>query len=290
MNNVAIPPKKPAWLKVRMPGGDAYFKLKNKLAEKGLSTICQSARCPNISECWNQNHATFLIMGDVCTRHCLFCSVPSGIPVQLAENEDQKIWQMAELMNLSYLVITSVTRDDLADKGSAHFAKVIRLLKEKRPHMKVEALVPDFDGNSRHLDQVLQAGPDVLAHNVETVPSLYSIVNRQTDAYRHSLQILTHSKRNAFITKTGLMVGLGETRVQIGELFSDIKTVGVDMITIGQYLQPDRQSIPVSKYYTPEEFSDLKEYALTFGFLGVEAGPFVRSSFHSEQLFKAVAH
>jgi lipoic acid synthetase len=290
MNSAAQKTKKPDWLKVSIPGGDEYFRLKNKLQEKGLPTICQSARCPNIAECWNHNQATFLIMGAVCTRDCLFCSVPTGMPAELDDNEDQKVWRMAEMMNLSYLVITSVTRDDLPDKGGGHFAKVISLLKKNRPLMQVEVLVPDFGGVSSYLDSVLQAGPDVLAHNLETVPRLYPGLNRQARAYRHSLQILEYSKKQGRLAKTGVMVGLGETWLEIGELFGVFKGLGVDLLTIGQYLQPDKHCVPVAKYYSPQEFADLKEYALTFGFGGVEAGPFVRSSYRAEQLFKAVAN
>jgi lipoic acid synthetase len=290
MNSTAEKTRKPEWLKVSIPSGDDYFHLKNKLKEKGLPTICQSARCPNIAECWNHNQATLLIMGAVCTRDCLFCSVPSGTPAPLDDDEDQKVWRLAETMDLSYLVITSVTRDDLPDKGGGHFAKVIRLLKIKRPLLKVEVLVPDFSGVLGHLDQVLQAAPDVLAHNLETVPGLYPRLNRQAGAYRHSLQILEHSKKRGQLTKTGVMVGLGETWPEIGELFAVFKEIGVDLLTVGQYLQPDTHCVPVAKYYSPVEFAAIREYALTFGFSGVESGPFVRSSYHAEQLFKAVAN
>jgi lipoyl synthase len=290
MNQPEARIKKPDWLKAAIPGGDDYFRLKNKLAEKNLPTICQSARCPNISECWNHNQATLLIMGAVCTRDCRFCSVPTGTPAALDDDECQKVWQMAETMGLTYLVITSVTRDDLEDKGSGHFAKVIRWLKDNRPQMKVEVLVPDFGGSGRHLDTVLQAGPDVLAHNVETVPALYAHVNRRSESYRHSLQVLEHSKKKGWLTKTGLMVGLGETQEQIGELFGVLRSVGADILTIGQYLQPDRHCVPVAKYYSPAEFAALKEYAAGFGFAAIESGPFVRSSYRAEQLFKAVVN
>ncbi|MCX6555800.1 MAG: lipoyl synthase [Candidatus Aminicenantes bacterium] len=290
MSEPAVKIKKPVWLKASIPSGDDYFHLKNKLAEKGLPTICQSARCPNIAECWNHNQATILIMGAVCTRDCLFCSVPTGIPSGLDETEDQKVWQIAELMELSYLVITSVTRDDLPDKGSGHFAEIIRLLKKNRPQMKVEVLIPDFSGESRLLDTVLQAAPDVLAHNVETVPGLYPRLNRRAEAYRHSLQILAHAKKKGGLVKTGLMVGLGETRAEVGALFGDLKAIGVDLLTIGQYLQPDKHCLPVAAYYPPVEFAELKEVAATFGFSGIEAGPFVRSSYRAEQLFKAVVN
>lgn len=290
MSPTAPKTKKPDWLKAPIPGGDKYFRMKNKLAENGMPTICQSARCPNVGECWNHGQATLLIMGTVCTRDCRFCSVPSGVPSALDEDEDQKVWRLAELMNLSHLVITSVTRDDLPDKGSGHFAKVIRLLKNKRPQMRVEVLVPDFGAADGLIDQVLDAAPDVLAHNVETVPGLYPAVNRRPDAYRDSLHVLEYGKKRGALTKTGIMVGLGETRSEIGELFGALKAIKVDLLTIGQYLQPDRHSIPVDKYYPPEAFAALKEIALGFGFAGVESGPFVRSSYHAEQLFKAVAN
>jgi lipoic acid synthetase len=282
--------RKPDWLKASIPSGDDYFRLKSKLAEKGLPTICQSARCPNIAECWNHNQATMLVMGAVCTRDCLFCSVPSGVPAGLDEAEDQKVLEMAELMDLSYLVITSVSRDDLPDKGSGHFAKIIRRLKADRPGMKVEVLIPDFNGDDRLLDTVLRAAPDVLAHNLETVPGLYPRLNRRAEAYGHSLRILAHAKKAGGLVKTGLMVGLGETRSEIGEVFGTLKAIGVELLTIGQYLQPNRHCLPVAAYYSPADFAALREFAATFGFGGIEAGPFVRSSYRAEQLFKAVVN
>jgi lipoyl synthase len=284
----AIRRKKPDWLKTRLPGGDAYFTLKNKLEKNGLHTICQSARCPNVHECWNGNQATFLVMGDVCTRDCRFCAVASGVPAPLDPDEGRKLAEVAGLMNLEYAVITSVTRDDLPDRGSRHFARIIRTLKRERPQLKVEVLVPDFDGRPDFLDPLLDAGPDVLAHNVETVPALYPAVNRQASAFDRSLRILEHSKKRGWITKTGLMVGLGETTAEVGDLFLALRARGVDVLTIGQYLQPDGRSLAVSRYYSPAEFADLKESALGLGFLGVESGPFVRSSYHAEQLFQQV--
>jgi lipoic acid synthetase len=280
--------KKPAWLKTRLPGGDAYFALKNKLEKNGLHTICQSARCPNAHECWNANQATFLVMGDVCTRDCRFCAVASGAPAPLDPDEGRKLAEMADLMKLEYAVITSVTRDDLADKGSGHFAGIVRTLKRKLPRLRIEVLVPDFDGRHEFLDPVLDAGPDVLAHNVETVPRLYPKVNRQAAAFERSLRILERSRQRGWVTKTGLMVGLGETSAEIGELFMILRQRGVDVLTVGQYLQPDGRSLEVSRYYSPEEFADLKESALGLGFFGVESGPFVRSSYHAEQLFQTV--
>ena len=289
-NAEAIRKKKPEWLKTHLPGGDSYFALKNRLEKKGLHTICQNARCPNIHECWNSNQATFLVMGNICSRDCRFCAVASGKPLNLDQAEGQKILLMAQIMNLEYAVITSVTRDDVPDKGSAHFAGVIRALKQGRPQIKIEVLVPDFDGCSRNLDKVLDAGPDVLAHNVETVPSVYASVNRRTVAFEHSLRILEHGKKRGWMTKTGVMLGLGETVAEIEELFSILRNRGVDVLTMGQYLQPDGRSLPVSRYYSPGEFDALKESALRHGFLGVESGPFVRSSYHAEQLFKAVVN
>jgi len=286
----AIRKRKPDWLKTRLPGGDAYFILKNKLEKNGMHTICQNARCPNIYECWNGNQATFLIMGNVCSRDCRFCAVASGRPDPLDKAEGRRLLQMVEAMNLGYVVITSVTRDDLADKGSSHFAAVIRTLKQERPQLKIEVLIPDFDGNSRCLDHVLDAGPDVLAHNVETVPSLYGSVNRQANAFDHSLQILEHGKKRGWITKTGLMVGLGETSAEIEALFKMLRDRGVDILTIGQYLQPDSRSLEVKRYYFPDEFLTLKNTALSHGFIGVETGPFVRSSYHTEQLYNKVTH
>ena len=283
--------RKPEWLKARIPGGDAYFALKNKLGQRGLHTICQSARCPNIHECWNGNQATFLIMGSVCTRDCGFCAVRSGSPLPPDGDEGGKLAEMANLMNLEYAVITSVSRDDLPDKGSAHFASVIRALRRERPRMKIEVLVPDFSGRPECLDRVLDAGPDVLAHNVETVPALYPRMNRRPEAYGHSLRILEHGKRRGWVTKTGLMVGLGETADEVQDLFKDLRRGenGVDALTIGQYLQPDGRRLPVSRYYSPAEFAALKASALGHGFVGVESGPFVRSSYHADQLYHAVS-
>jgi lipoic acid synthetase len=286
----ALRQRKPDWLKSRLPGGDAYFALKGKLEKDGLHTICQNARCPNIHECWNHNQATFLIMGNVCTRDCGFCAVASGRPAPLDGDEGRKISHMVRTMGLGYAVITSVTRDDLEDRGSSHFAAVIRTLKRERPQVRVEALVPDFDGSGSLLDKVLEAGPDVLAHNVETVPALYARVNRRPEAFANSLRILAHGKKMGRITKTGLMVGLGETDAEIDGLFATLRDRGVDVLTIGQYLQPERRSLPVSRYYSPGEFSALKESALGHGFIGVESGPFVRSSYHAEHLFDKVTH
>jgi lipoic acid synthetase len=282
--------RKPEWLKSRLPGGRAYFALKNRLKHEGLHTICQSARCPNIHECWNGNQATFLIMGDVCTRACRFCAVASGEGQPLDGGEGHKLLRAVETMGLGYAVITSVTRDDLPDKGSAHFASIIRTLKRGRPQLRVEVLVPDFGGLAEHVDRVLDAGPDVLAHNMETVEALYPKINRRAGAFAHSLRVLERGKERGWITKTGLMLGLGESADEVRELLRALRSRGVDMLTIGQYLQPGADSLPVERYASPAEFAEWKEAALGLGFLAVESGPFVRSSYRAEQLYRAVTH
>ncbi len=280
--------RKPEWLKARLPGGDAYFSLKRRLEARGLHTICQSARCPNAHECWNGGQATFLIMGDVCSRDCRFCAVRAGRPLPLDPREGEHLAEMARLMGLRYAVLTSVTRDDLADKGSGHFAAVVAGLKRSLPELRVEALVPDFAGRPELLDAVLDAGPDVLAHNAETVPELYPAVNRRAAAFADTLRVLAHAKGRGWIAKSGLMVGLGEERAQLRDLFRTLRGVGVDALTIGQYLQPDRRSLPVQRYYSPDEFAELKREALGLGFAAVESGPFVRSSYHAEEMYRAV--
>lgn len=280
--------RKPEWLKARLPGGDAYFALKRRLQARGLHTICQSARCPNAHECWNGGQATFLIMGDVCSRDCRFCAVHAGRPLPLDAREGEKLAEMARLMGLRFAVLTSVTRDDLADKGSGHFAAVIARLKRDLPGLLVEALVPDFSGRPDLLDRVLDAGPDVLAHNVETVPALYPAVNRRAAAFDDSLRVLARAKERGWIVKSGLMVGLGEERGQLRDLFRTLRGAGVDALTIGQYLQPDRRGLPVARFSPPEEFAELKREALDLGFLAVESGPFVRSSYHAEDMYRTV--
>ena len=276
---------KPKWLKAQIPAGENYFRIKKSLEEKNLSTICQQARCPNISECWNNYHATFLIMGDTCSRDCKFCSVKPGQPKPLLEEEPERVLEMVDIMRAKYVVITSVTRDDLEDGGSSHFARVITHLKTQRPQVKVEVLIPDFRGCSEHLDIVLNAGPDVLNHNLETVKHLYPHVNRIEENYRISLKVLKYSQERGFITKSGIMVGLGETLEEIKSLFRDLRESGVKLLTIGQYLQPIKENVPVEKYYTPDEFEQLKEIALSHGFTAVESGPFVRSSYKAHRMY-----
>jgi len=286
MNKTNKRQPKPKWLKAQIPAGEDYFRIKKNLENRNLSTICQQARCPNISECWNNYHATFLIMGDTCSRDCKFCSVKPGRPTPLLAEEPERVLEMVDIMKAKYVVITSVTRDDLEDGGSSHFAGVIAHLKTQRPEVKIEVLIPDFKGNTNHLDTVLAAKPDVLNHNLETVKRLYPHVNRKAENYHISLKVLRHSHERGFITKSGIMVGLGETLEEIKELFLDLRASGVKLLTIGQYLQPIKENVLVEKYYTPEEFEQLKEMALSHGFTAVESGPFVRSSYNARQMYR----
>jgi lipoic acid synthetase len=277
---------KPKWLKMRMPSGSELFSLKKTLNNKNLHTICQDAKCPNMNECWNNKHATFLIMGNICSRNCLFCSVPTGECTPLDKNEPKKILAMTDIMQLKYAVITSVTRDDLPDGGAKHFASVIKELKKEKTKLLIEVLIPDFKGKVKDIEIVLNAKPDVLNHNIETVKSLYSKVNRKPENYNRSMSVLKYSNSKEFITKSGIMIGLGETTEELNILFDDLLNNGVQLLTIGQYLQPTTKSIEVEKYYTPDEFSELKEIALSKGFLKVESGPFVRSSYRAEEMYK----
>jgi len=280
------PKPKPPWLRMPNPSGRAFFQTKRDLRERHLHTICQSARCPNIGECWNQGNATILIMGDVCTRDCLFCSVPHGQPEPPDPREPDRILELAKILGLSYIVITSVTRDDLHDGGSRHFAAVIRTLKRRLPELLVEVLVPDFSGRPEDIDRVLAAGPDVLNHNLETVRRLYPAINRAATHYDISLAVLRRAARSGSPTKSGLMVGLGETPAELETAMSELVNNGVELLTIGQYLQPTRNHHPVHRYYRPDEFRLLKETALRKGFRAVESGPLVRSSYHAEQMYR----
>ncbi len=276
---------KPGWLKAAVPGGVDYFKIKKELTQRNLATICQDARCPNISECWNSRHATFLIMGDTCSRNCSFCAVKKGVPQPLNPGEAERILEMVDIMAARYIVITSVTRDDLTDGGSRHFAALIKKIKKERSDLQVEVLIPDFKGVKEDLRRVFAAGPDVLNHNVETVKELYAKVNRNPQHYYISLNVLKLAKDDNLITKSGIMVGLGESITEIEGLFHDLRENGVDLLTIGQYLQPTKTNFPVEKFYTPGEFADLKKLALSYGFTAVESGPLVRSSYRAAQMF-----
>lgn len=277
---------KPRWLKVTIPGGPEFTRIQRALDERGLHTICRSARCPNIGECWNHGHATFLIMGDHCTRNCGFCAVAHGNPRPLDPDEPAKLVETARIMKLRYVVITSVTRDDLADGGSQHFARVITRLKTDIPGLLVEVLIPDFNGEEPALNLVLDAAPHVLNHNIETVLSQYRKVRRPEEQFSRSLTLLERSAKRGAVTKSGIMVGLGETRTELLDLFRQLHDRGVSLLTIGQYCRPTAASVPVDRYYDPEEFRELESEALAAGFAAVASGPLVRSSYHARELYE----
>jgi len=275
---------KPAWLKVRAPGSPGYTRLKGLMRDLRLNTVCEEARCPNIGECWHHGTATFMILGDVCTRACAYCAVAHGRPDALDAAEPARVADAIATLGLSYAVITSVDRDDLPDGGAGAFAETIRLARARVPSCRLEVLIPDFQGQEAPLRAVLDAGPDVLNHNIETVPRLYRMA-RSGGRYPRSLELLDRSRRHAPAspTKTGLMVGLGEERDEILAVLDDLRRVGVSILTIGQYLRPTPGHAPMARYYHPDEFADLKQQALDRGFVHVESGPLVRSSYHAHE-------
>lgn len=274
----------PSWLKIKLPGGEGFTKIKTIISENRVNTVCTEAKCPNKAECWGKGVFTFMILGDICTRNCGFCGVISGKPKETDYDEPYRVAKISKELNLKYVVITSVDRDDLADGGSSIFAQTIELVRKENPFCRIEVLIPDFKADEVSLDKIIEAKPDVLAHNLETVKRLYSYVKRKSN-YDHSLKVLRYSKDKGMITKSGFMVGLGETEDDIIALMDDLRSVGCDILTIGQYLQPTKKQLPVEKYYTPEEFLRLKELGLDKGFARVESGPFVRSSYHAEESF-----
>lgn len=280
--------KKPPWLKVRFPSHKNFFSVSNLIKEKHLHTICQSARCPNIGECWSQKTATFLILGDRCTRNCSFCAVAKGNPLSLSSDEPQKVAEAVSTMGLRYTVITSVTRDDLADGGASVFVETIKAVRDKVQGIKVEVLIPDFEGSIDSLIMILEAKPDVLNHNLEVPEILYPRINRAKKNYRRSLAVLENTHKFGATIKSGLMIGLGESKEDIFQTFVDLRGVSCDLLTIGQYLQPTKANTPVLKYYTPKEFLQLKHIALDLGFKAVESGPLVRSSYMAHKLYQSI--
>jgi lipoic acid synthetase len=271
----------PDWLKVRIPSGVTYNRIRTTLKENKVNTVCEEAKCPNIAECYGRGTATFLIMGDVCTRKCLYCNIRSGIPAVLDIQEPGKIADIVNRLNLNYAVITSVTRDDLPDFGADHFHNTVTEIRKLRPECKVEILTPEFNGNLRLLERVLDSKPYVFNHNIETVRNLFPHV-RPGGSYDLSLKVLEHAGNYQPNIKSGLMIGLGETTDQIRKTLHDLRRAGVAILTIGQYLQPKAGLPEVKKYYTIPEFDELKEYALEMGFSRVFSGPLVRSSYHAE--------
>jgi lipoyl synthase len=277
--------RRPSWLKVRMPAGEDYYALKGLMRGLALHTVCESARCPNIGECWGHGTATFMILGDQCTRRCGFCAVPKGRPRGHVDAEEpDRVARAAQSMGLSHVVVTSVDRDDLPDGGSGIFARVIEALRRAVPGAKVEVLIPDFRGSAESLQTVLSARPDVLNHNIETVRRLYPVARRGS-GYERSLDLLAHARslEPSIATKSGLMVGLGETFEEVCGVLEDLARVGVQLVTIGQYLRPSGEQLPVARFYSPEEFVALKLAGEAKGIRHVESGPLVRSSYHASE-------
>ena len=283
-----IPTGKPAWLRRRLPSGPEYERLRTLLRDHHLTTVCQQALCPNQFECFGRGTATFLLLGERCTRTCRFCAIGHGPLGPPDPDEPQHVAEAVRLLGLRYCVLTSVTRDDLADGGAAHFAAVVRAVRVVASDTRVELLIPDFQGNAQALATVLAVAPEVLNHNLETVPRLYAAARPQA-IYERSLELLGRVRATApaTVSKSGIMVGLGETRAELRALFADLRTADCDLLTIGQYLQPSRDHLPVTRFVPPEEFAELRGEALALGFRAVAAGPFVRSSYQAETLYRA---
>jgi lipoic acid synthetase len=276
--------RKPAWLKVRAPGGPNYIRLKGLLREWNLHTVCEEARCPNIGECWEDATATFMILGDVCTRACGYCAIAHGKPTWEDREEPERIGRAVAGLNLDYVVITSVNRDDLADGGAAHWAATIRAVRRHAPACRVEALIPDFQGRADSLRAVMDARPHVLNHNTETVPRLYKLA-RHGGRYERTLELFRRARARdlSLVTKSGIILGLGETREELVATMRDLRAVDVNILTLGQYLRPSPRHLPVARYYHPDEFAELAETGRALGFAHVESGPLVRSSYHAKR-------
>lgn len=288
-------PKRPEWFKIRLRTDGEYRHVNHLVSKLSLTTVCTEARCPNIYECWSQGTATFMILGDVCTRHCGFCSVSKGKPSPPDPREPANVAEAVASLGLDYAVVTSVDRDDLPDEGAEHWAQTVRAIKRRLPGCKVELLVPDFNGNKTLLEVVLEAFPDVLGHNVETVAGLYRRVRPVAD-YTNSLKILEHAylwreKRDVeMAVKSGIMVGLGETMDQVLDTMRDIAGTGCEIMTVGQYLPPKKNALPLERFYTPEEFDYIRDEGLKIGFKHVESGPLVRSSYHAKSQAEIATH
>jgi lipoyl synthase len=283
-----LPERKPPWLKVRAPGGANYLRLKQMMRSLDLHTVCEEAHCPNVGECWEHGAATFMILGDVCTRNCGYCAVSHGRPPRYDIEEPSRVASAVAEMQLRHAVITSVDRDDLPDFGAYIFAETIRQIKSRLPNCSVEVLVPDFQGNVASIGTVLEAGPDIYNHNTETVPRLYKRA-RPGGRYPRVMQIFRDAKRLApeIPTKTGIILGLGETIEEVLIVMEDLRSVDVDILTLGQYLRPSDGHLPLDRYYTPDEFRYLRERGMEMGFRHVESGPLVRSSYHAWEQVQA---
>jgi lipoyl synthase len=275
---------KPAWLRAKAPVGDNFHNLKRLARGLGLHTVCESAQCPNIGECWNHKTATFMLLGDICTRRCGFCAVPKGRPQPIDWDEPRRVAEAVATLGLKHAVVTSVNRDDDNIGGARIFAETIREIRELTPDCRIEVLIPDFQGVEESLRIVLEAKPDLLNHNTETVPRLYRAV-RSGARYERTLGLLENAKKFSpgMVTKSGVMVGLGESAEELVEVFQDLGSRGVDILTVGQYLRPSKDHLPIARFYAPEEFDYLRNEALRFGFRHVESGPLVRSSYHAHE-------
>jgi lipoic acid synthetase len=275
---------RPEWLKARAPGGEGYREIKETMRGLNLHTVCEEARCPNIGECWNNRTATFMILGNICTRSCGFCNVLTGRPTELDIDEPYRVAEAAKKMGLRHAVVTSVNRDELKDGGASIFAETIREIRVQVPGCAVEVLTPDFKGDREAIQTVIEARPDTFNHNIETVPRLYPAVRPQAKYYR-SLEVLRYVKEldPDGLTKSGFMVGLGEVEEELHQTMNDLREHAVDILTIGQYLRPTQNHLPMSRYYTPKEFADLRKYGFELGFKHVESGPLVRSSYHAHE-------
>ncbi|GAB4269326.1 MAG: lipoyl synthase [Opitutales bacterium] len=278
--------RKPSWLRAKLPTSQRYREVRDMVDTNNLHTVCQSAQCPNMGECWSRGTATVMILGNVCTRSCTFCAVQTGRPTEYDLGEPARVADSVAKMGLKHAVITSVARDDLKDGGASVWAATIRAIRHKCPNTSIEVLIPDFRGHLDPLDIVLDAKPDILNHNVETVERLQRPI-RKTAQYKRSLSVLNHAKQRGFVTKTGLMLGIGEQKDEIAKTLQDIRSVDCDILTLGQYLQPSPQHVAVDRWVTPEEFEEWKAFSLSIGFGVVESGPLVRSSYHAEEQSEA---
>ena len=273
---------KPKWLKVKLPTGENYRKVRSLVDEHKLHTICESGNCPNMGECWGEGTATFMILGNICTRSCGFCAVSTGKPLEADPFEPARVANSVKLMGVKHAVITSVDRDDLADGGSEIWVKTVELVRAKSPGTTMETLIPDFAGNWENLQRIIDVAPDIVSHNLETVRRLTKQVRIQAK-YDRSLEVLFRLKKGGMRTKSGVMLGLGETRDEVLETMEDLRSVQVDVLTLGQYLQPTRKHLPVQEFVTPEQFKEYEEIGLKMGYKFVESGPLVRSSYHAEK-------
>lgn len=274
--------RKPDWLRAKLPSGKEYGAVRKLVDDKGLHTVCQSAQCPNMGECWSRGTATVMILGNVCTRSCNFCAIQTGRPTEYDIGEPARVAEAVATMNLKHTVITSVTRDELKDGGASVWAATIRAIRHRCPSTAIEVLTPDFRGKTEQLDVVLDAEPDIFNHNIETVERLQKPVRVQA-RYERSLKMLAHAAKRGFVAKSGLMLGLGEKKEEVQQAMQDLREIDVKILTLGQYLQPTNKHLPVERWVTPEEFEEYKVYGESIGFTKVESGPLVRSSYHADE-------